>query len=432
MFLIAVLPAEVWAYAEGPDAGVSGVPREASCTACHRSGTFPGSVAVQFAAGLTYSPGVKQHLAVTINDPAQKRWGFQLTAREAGNSAAQAGTFTPGADGYTQIVCTQTNFLSESFGKCDAGMPLQYIEHTKNGTRPGERSPVNFEFDWTPPDHNAGAIIVYVAANAANGDGTEGGDHIYLQHYTLSVASPPPSISSAGVDCGATLEPTVAAGSWVTIKGAHLAGTTRTWRANEIVNGTLPVALDGVSVSIDSKAAAIYYISPEQINALAPADTALGPVNVQVTYNGATSNPATLTLQSAAPAFFLWSSKYAVATRTDFSYVGPPDLFPGLTTPARPGDVVILWGGGFGPTSPTVAGGVLTPSTPVALTTATPVVTVGNLPATVLGAALAPGLAGVYQIAVQVPADLGNGDQPVNVTIDGIPSFPGSFLNVHQ
>ena len=432
MLLIAVLPAELWAYAEGPDAGVSGVPREASCTACHRSGTYPGSVAVQFAGGLTYSPGIKQHLVVTINDPAQKRWGFQLTAREAANTAVQAGTFTPGADGFTQIVCTQTNFLGESFGRCDASMPLQYIEHTKNGTRQGERSPVNFEFDWTPPDHDAGDITMYVAANAANGDGTEGGDHIYLQRYTLSVAAPLPSITSAGVDCGGTLEPTIAAGSWVTIKGANLAGTTRTWRAGDIIDGALPVMLDGVSVSIDGKPAAVYYISPQQINALAPGDTALGPVNVQVTYNGATSAPASLSLQPAAPAFFLWSSKYAVATRTDFSYVGPPDLFPGLSTPARPGDVIILWGGGLGATSPPIPGGVLTPSSPAASTTAMPVVAIGNRPATVLGAALAPGLAGVYQIAIQVPADLGNGDQPVNVMIDGIPSFPGSFLNVHQ
>ena len=428
-----VLPAALWGYAEGPDAGVAGVPREAACTACHRSGSFPGSVKVDFAAGLSYAPGVRQHLVVTVTDAVQKRWGFQLTAREAANTGAQAGSFTPGADGFTQIVCTQTNFQTESFGKCDASMPLQYIEHTLQGTRLGTRSTVTFEFDWTPPDRDAGAVAIFVAANAANGDGSEGGDHIYTQRYTLTAAGKPqPSISSAGVDCGSSLQAAIAAGSWVTIKGANLAGSTRTWRADEIVNGVLPLQLDGVSVAIDGKPAAVSYISPEQVNVVAPADAALGPVSVQVANNGARSIPAALTLQSAAPAFFLWAAKYAVATRLDFSYVGPADLYPGLTTPAKPGEVIILWTGGLGATSPPVAAGTLTPASPQAQTVAPPSVLIGNVPAAVIGAALAPGLAGVYQIAVQVPAGLADGDQPVVVEINGVSSPPASFLNIHQ
>jgi hypothetical protein len=56
---------------------------------------------------------------------------------------------------------------------------------------------------------------------------------------------------------GASLQPGIEAGSWVTIRGANLANTNpgRTWRSNEIVNGALPVVLDGVSVTIDGKPA---------------------------------------------------------------------------------------------------------------------------------------------------------------------------------
>src|SRR6266536_3436005 len=101
--------------------------------------------------------------------------------------------------------------------------------------------------------------------------------------------------------------------------GTNLAGTTRTWNAADIVNGFLPAALDGVSVKINGHAAPVEYVSPTQINVQAPGDSSLGSVPVEVTYNGVTGAAASATLQSVAPAFFLWSGKYAVATHTDFS-----------------------------------------------------------------------------------------------------------------
>jgi len=177
--ILAGAAATIYGYAEGPDAGVAGVPGEATCAACHTGGSGSGNVSVAFPGGLSYAPGVKQHLIVTIVDSAQRRWGFQLTARQANNASSQAGTFTPGRDGYTQIVCTQTTFRSESFGSCPSSMPLQYIEHTLSGTRLGAKSPVTFAFDWTPPASDVGSIAIYVAANAANGDGNTTGDHIY-------------------------------------------------------------------------------------------------------------------------------------------------------------------------------------------------------------------------------------------------------------
>ena len=66
----------------------------------------------------------------------------------------------------------------------------------------------------------------------------------------------------------------IEAGSWVMIQGTNLANTYpgRTWRGDEVVNGNLPTALDGVSVTIDGKPAFVYYISGTQV----------GSVNVKV------------------------------------------------------------------------------------------------------------------------------------------------------
>ncbi len=431
------LPVLLLAYLSGPDAGVSGVPEEDTCTDCHTGPSGSGNVTVTFPGGLAYTPGAKQHLVVTITDPVQKGWGFQLTARQSNNSTAQAGTFTPGADGYTQLVCTQTNFRSQAFGNvCTTnGLALQYIEHTTSGAREGTMGPVTFEFDWTPPATNVGNLTVYIAALAANADGTVHGDHTYTARYTLTPLGPPPTpaIASGGVVNAASFGPGVSTGSWVTIQGTNLAANTRSWNSSDFTGGALPTQLDGVGVKIDGKPAYVAYISPAQINVQAPADSALGPVPVEVTYNGTTGPTGTAQLQAASPAFFLWGGKYAVATRPDYSLVGPAGLFDQVTTvPAKPGDVIVLWGTGFGPTNPTVAAGVLPPANPVANVANPVTATIGNVSATVLGAAITPGNAGLYQVAVQVPGSAPDGDLALVAQVGGIQSPSNVLLTVKR
>jgi uncharacterized protein (TIGR03437 family) len=65
-------------------------------------------------------------------------------------------------------------------------------------------------------------------------------------------------------------------------------------------------------------------------------------------------------------------------------------------------------------------------------TASAPTVTINKLPATVYGAALAPGSAGLYQIAIQIPAGVGDGDWPIQATIGNITSPAGTTLSVHQ
>jgi uncharacterized protein (TIGR03437 family) len=50
----------------------------------------------------------------------------------------------------------------------------------------------------------------------------------------------------------------------------------------------------------------------------------------------------------------------------------------------------------------------------------------------VYGAALAPGFAGLYQIAIQVPSSIPNGDWPIQATIGGVQSPAGVLLSVQQ
>jgi uncharacterized protein (TIGR03437 family) len=442
--ILGTLPLLLWAFSAGPDAGKAGVPGESTCTesGCHTGTALNGgggSVKVTFPGGLTYAPGVKQHLAVTIADPAQKMWGFQLTARPSNDSTTQAGSFTS-TDGFTAVVCGSPNLdifkeVYIDFGKnqnCPAATPLAYIEHTQNGSGRLQTGSQTYEFDWTPPASTVGNITIYVAGNAANANGQQTGDHIYTATYTLAPASAGnnPTIDAGGIVNGASFQPGIVPGSWLTIKGSNLAPKTDTWD-NAIVNGVLPTTLDGVSVTVGSKPAYVYFISPGQINVQAP-DVGTGPVPVTVTTPSGTSSALTADVVAQAPAFFLWPGNQAVATRQDASLAVKNGTFAGAATvAAKPGDVLILWGTGFGPTTPTVVAGIQVPGDKLYSTN--PVsIKIGTAEAQVFGAALSPGFAGLYQVAIQVPASMADGDYSLKATVSGVSSPDGVTLSVKK
>jgi uncharacterized protein (TIGR03437 family) len=59
-------------------------------------------------------------------------------------------------------------------------------------------------------------------------------------------------------------------------------------------------------------------------------------------------------------------------------------------------------------------------------------VAVGGINATVYSTALSPGFAGLYQVAIQVPASAPDGDLSVAATISGASSPGNVFLTVHH
>jgi uncharacterized protein (TIGR03437 family) len=244
-----------------------------------------------------------------------------------------------------------------------------------------------------------------------------------------SGGSSPPVISVNGVVNGASFQPGIVANSWVTILGTNLAPKTDDW-SNSVVNGQLPTSLDGVSVSMGGMPAYIYYITPTQINLLAP-DLPPGPTSITVTTPNGTSPPVTATVNLYGPAFFPWPSNQPVATRPDYSLAVKPGTFSGATTvAAKPGDVIILWGTGFGSTTPAAPVGAAVPGTPVYSTATLPIVMLRSTPLKVLGAALASGSAGLYQIAVQLPTGIGDGNYQIQATIGGLQSPSTTMLTV--
>jgi uncharacterized protein (TIGR03437 family) len=48
----------------------------------------------------------------------------------------------------------------------------------------------------------------------------------------------------------------------------------------------------------------------------------------------------------------------------------------------------------------------------------------------VLGVALAPGFAGLYQVSIQIPGSLGDGDYPVVANVSAVQSPSNVYLTV--
>jgi uncharacterized protein (TIGR03437 family) len=252
-----------------------------------------------------------------------------------------------------------------------------------------------------------------------------------VREVKMPTGSPAPSISSNGIVNGASFQPGIVPNSWATILGANLSPVTDTWD-NFIVNGKLPTSLHGVSVTVGGESAYIYYVSSGQINFVVP-DISAGATQVVVTTPSGISSTYTVTANAYAPAFFAWPNNQPVATRQDYTYAAKNGTFAGATTiPAKPGDVIILWGTGFGPTLAVPPAGVEVPADQTYSTMTLPAVTINNVPATVYGAALAPGFAGLYQVAIQVPDTLADGDWPIVATIGGVSSPSSMVLSVHQ
>jgi len=426
----AALPLVLWADMTGADPRLTGAPGDdqAACTSCHtgtRLNGGGGSLRIILPGDATYTPGVKQRMKVEVSDSVQRRWGFEFTARLASDLRnGQAGDLAS-TDGNTRVICDNGRPKP-----CASTGTVQFITHTQSGTRNGTAGPMTFEFDWTPPEADVGKVVLYAAGNAANGNNLNTGDHIYTTSLELTpaVVTPKPSISSErGVLNAASRQAAIAQNSWITIAGTNLSTITRTWTTDEIASGKLPASLDNVSVTVNGKPAYVQYISPTQINALTPADDALGPVEVRVTSNGQSSDPSTVTMQSFAPAFFTLDGKHvATAPGNNTMLDQSAQFFASDNSPAalKPGDTIVLYGTGFGATDPAATAGQV-PDSGVNL--AAPVnVMIGDFPATVSFAGLVAGLPQIYELDVQIPDGLADGEYSVVVEIGGVSSPSGS------
>ncbi|HEX5229358.1 MAG TPA: FG-GAP-like repeat-containing protein, partial [Bryobacteraceae bacterium] len=283
----------------------------------------------------------------------------------------------------------------------------------------------------SPVDFGADNGTGFVAVGDLNGDGKP--DIVAVNSGASDIGILLNSCACSGSSCGgatavlngASFGPKFAAGQWITIEGTNIYSGSP--QVLSFANGSYPTSSNGVSITVEGEPAFLYYLSANQINAVAPDLSGSGPVEVILTNNHVAGEPVQAQLESFAPAFFTWPGGYAVATDQNFNLKVKSGEFSGLNTaPAAPGDVLILWGTGFGPSSPAVAAGHQVPSDRAYNVANAVEVKVGEMAAKVYGAAFAPGFAALVQVAIQVP-QLSDGDYPVVATVGG-ESSPGTVM----
>ncbi|MBI1184917.1 T9SS type A sorting domain-containing protein [bacterium] len=150
----------------GPPQAVSGSPLEngMNCTFCHTGAPNSGGGSIAISGVDAYVPGQTYTIEVQITDQNSGMFGFQLTALTDNNK--QAGTLKAGT--HTKLYKWSSN---------------TYIEHNapvKDG---------KFSFEWTAPATDEGTVTFYASGNAANGDNSSFGDHIYVTKQSAMSAT---------------------------------------------------------------------------------------------------------------------------------------------------------------------------------------------------------------------------------------------------
>lgn len=190
----------------------------------------------------------------------------------------------------------------------------------------------------------------------------------------------------------------------------------------------LPTNLSNVSVRVNNVLAPLFFVGVGggqgagafQINYQVPYQTQPGLAKVEILNNGSPVSTGYLIVGGVAPGVFTISATgkgQAVAVNQDFTLNGDSAQNPNAKPEAR-GRVVTLFANGTGgaftnpasgqPLVPT--SGAAIPANPTYATQTTPLVTIGDAPATVMFSGLTPGFVGLWQLNLLIPdsAPLGN------------------------
>jgi uncharacterized protein (TIGR03437 family) len=241
----------------------------------------------------------------------------------------------------------------------------------------------------------------------------------------------PTFLGESAVVNAATYATGVAPGSVAAIFGTGLTrGVSGIVQASSV---PLPYSLNGTSVLVNGIPAPIFAIAningSEQINFQVPwevrgepipAQSVLSPITVTanpavsivVVNNGVLSPPLRARFVDIQPAIITTDGTHAVAVHADYSLVTSQN-------PAKPGDVITLYGVGFGPVAPSPATGGPAGSSPPSTISPNPVAGISGRNASILFAGLTPSAVGLYQFNIVVPDGLGIGDLPGLISIGG-------------
>jgi uncharacterized protein (TIGR03437 family) len=259
-----------------------------------------------------------------------------------------------------------------------------------------------------------------------------------------------PAIHDEGIVLS-TLLPKVSSispGSIISVFGENFSNETILF-PNLDADGKLETILGGVCLEMNGERLPIFAVTPGQINAQASTTAAPGPAMLRVitdcdtpnavasqiqalspAHEAIASNDQIVTVESATPGFFLFAplaDDGVIAARFNQGAVAvaPHGMFTdqfGTSRPAKPDEIILLYGTGWGQTTAALETGELATSAAEVLLEANPTVTFGGVlldAKDVLYVGVTPQTAGLFQLAIRVPEDAEPGDNQVVLTVYG-------------
>ena len=262
---------------------------------------------------------------------------------------------------------------------------------------------------WQPGQNSSSMTVTLQASAGVLGNATEQISGAVTANVA-PVLSPGGTLNNLNPVVGGALAP----GTVAQVYGSELASATS---SPGIV--PLPISLNGTTMLVGGLAAPLYYLSNRQLvvqipNELAPNRPYAAVVSVGT---AVTPVPTTIDVTPVQPGVAAYSGGGLIAQHSaDYSLVT-------ASSPAHPGETVIIYLVGMGATNPAVASGQPAPPPPLAYAVEQPTVTVDGQGAAVLFAGLTPGAVGLFQIDFTVPASAPMGS--LNVVI----AQPGGSAN---
>jgi len=229
-----------------------------------------------------------------------------------------------------------------------------------------------------------------------------------------ALLDPIPYIAPTGVSNGAGATPltAVAPGSIVSIFGANLASATFL-----APDGQLPQTLGGLTARVGDRVMPLFFVSPQQINANLPDDIAPGAQVLTVSPSNQPDVRVTFNVVRNAPGLFpvaVNDQSFAMAIHEDGSPVT-------TDSPAKSGELVTVYGTGFGPADHARLEGFPIPQSPPYLMLDGASVQAGDVSITADQAFAVPGKFGIDAVQFHLNG-VASGNVTLKVTVNGADS----------
>ena len=284
---------------------------------------------------------------------------------------------------------------------------------------------------------------------------SNGESDAFVVNLASGLGGAPPVITSSGIVMANFLPTinTVSPLSIISVFGQNFSTKTILY-PNLDGDGKLATTLGGACLMMNGEALPIFAVTPEQIDAQVSANKAFGPASFTVVTNcataaammsapmmlsagpprGITSGVETVTVEEATPVFFIFNpvaadgliaARFNATPTQTAAAVAPEGMFHdqyGPSRPAKPGDIVLLYGTGWGETTANLTAGQLATAGAEVLPSANRKLTLGGMQLAdedLIYVGVTPQAAGLYQAAIRIPANTTPGNKQVVLTVYG-------------